>query len=311
MPLERAQSYAGQLAGLRPQGVRMISFTGGEPLLASRQLRLLSDAAKAANMECTVVTACHWAGSDAAADHTLTEFASITNWQLSMDVFHEEFVPWDNVVRAARAALIHGQRPLIRMAASVPLNEQHLDLYGRIRSSLPDAVPIVVQPVTLNGRGKSVETELTNSPDAPAWPCIPNGMVVRFDGTVAPCCGGLVDQRDGHPFQYANADAGLLNVHMQWCTDPLLQLIRSAGFGPVLAWVREISPDHQILSAIPEHPCECCIGLWQDPALGPEIRRRAGLPHNHNKIAALTQIVFGETFMKQACTESASQPLNH
>jgi organic radical activating enzyme len=312
MPLERAQLYARQLTGLKEQGVRLVSFTGGEPLLASRQLRLLSDSAGAEGMECTVVTACHWAGSEAAADGTLANFPAIANWQLSMDVFHEEFIPWDNVIRAARAALIHGRRPLIRMAASVPLTEGHLDLYRRIQSGLPEAVRIVVQPVTLNGRGKSVETELTSAPaQAPAWPCIPNGMVVRFDGTLAPCCGGLADQRSGHPFQYGNADAtGLLNAHMQWCADPLLQLIRTAGFGPVLAWVREISPEHELLHAIPEHPCECCLGLWRDPALGPEIRRRAELPQNRNKIAALTQIVFGETFMKQACTEPSGQSLN-
>jgi organic radical activating enzyme len=300
MPLERAQSYAAQLPHLRARGVWLLSFTGGEPFVASRQLRLLSDAAAAAGMHSTVVTACHWAATESSASATVANFPGIMHWQLSADVFHEEFVSWQNVVRAALAVTLDGRDAMVRMAASIPLSEQHLDLHRRIRQSLPENVPIVVQPITLNGRGASIQTEIPRA-SVPGWPCVPNGMVIRFDGTISPCCAGLVDQREGHPFQYANADQqGLAGAHQAWCTDPLLQLIRTAGFAPVLAWVREMAPEHEVLRATPEHPCECCVRLWKNPSLGSKLRERAALPENREKIAQLTEAVFGEVFMKQS-----------
>lgn len=308
MPLERAQSYARQLSGLKERGVRIVSFTGGEPFLAASQLRLLSVGAASAGMECVVVTAGHWAGSDYGAQRTLAAFPAITHWQISADVFHAEFIPVGNAVRGVRAALAHGRRAMVRMAASVPLTARHLEVYQEIRSQLPPQVQIAVQPVTLNGRGASVETEIPHA-QVPAWPCVPNGMVVRFDGTIAPCCGGLVDQRTGHPFQYENADTqGLVKAHEVWCTDPLLQLIRTVGFAPLLGWVREVSPEHEVLKATPEHPCECCVRLWRDPAVGPALRRRAEVPANRQKLATLTEVVFGETFMKEATVEPGTQP---
>jgi hypothetical protein len=172
-------------------------------------------------------------------------------------------------------------------------------LYDELRDRLPSNVHIAVQPVTKNGRGADIDTEVPTD-SIPAWPCIPNGMVVRYDGTVSPCCAGLVDQRVGHPFQYEPASrVGLVAAHHAWCTDPLLQLIRSVGFGPVLQWVREAFPNHEFAIEAPRHPCECCVNLWRDPAVLAKIRRRADMPENRSKVAQLTQVVFGETYMQE------------
>ncbi|MBI3950745.1 MAG: radical SAM protein [Acidobacteria bacterium] len=300
MPMERAKQYAGQLPALTERGVQFISFTGGEPLLAPKQLQLLSEAAVCAGLECTVVTACHWATSDSATRRVIAAFPNIASWHLSTDVFHEEFVPLHNVLRAARVAVAESRRVMVRMAATVPLSERHQQMHQELQAQLPDGAPIVVQPITQMGRGASIQTEIPLA-EVPAWPCVPSAMVVRFDGTVSPCCGGLSDERTGHPFQYPAADrVGLAQAHQAWCTDPLLQLIRTVGFAPLLQWVAEAFPEHEVLKATPRHPCECCIKLWKDPAVGPELRRRAELPQNRLKIARLTGVVFGETFMKQA-----------
>ena len=89
-------------------------------------------------------------------------------------------------------------------------------------------------------------------------------MVVRDDGTVSPCCGPLTDQRDGHPFRWTPASqVGLVNAYVAWRADPLLQLVRSVGFGPLLPWVAEEDPDHPVLRGGPAHPCDTCVALWR------------------------------------------------
>ncbi|MCC7418249.1 MAG: radical SAM protein [Acidobacteria bacterium] len=299
LSVEAAERYAGELPELAARGVVRISFTGGEPMLARRQLEILSRAAVASGMTCTIVTACHWAATPAAARQHIRHFDAIEHWHLSTDIYHLEFAPMEVVLHAAREAIGAGRKALVRMAAPVPLPAEHQALYSALLEQLPPGVGIAVQPVTRNGRGAAIATDVPAA-GVPAWPCIPNGMVVRHDGTVAPCCAGLVDQRDGHPFQYPRADrAGLAAAHDRWCTDPLLQLIRTVGFAPVLQWVDEMFPDHPMAAAAPRHPCECCVRLWTSPPVAAAVRQRAERPENSAKIAELAAAIFGETFMQE------------
>lgn len=304
MPMDRAERYAEQFAALRQRGVTLVSFTGGEPLLAPRQLALLSQAASRAGMACTVVTACHWARTEASARAVVNRFSAISGWQLSMDVFHLEFLPPEAVLNAARAVVAAGRDATVRMAASQPFSFEHRLLYEFMRRELPGGTPIIVQPVLQVGRGESVPTK-HESANLPSYPCVSTGIMFRFDGTIAPCCSGLADERAGHPFQYGNADEiGLAGAHERWSADPLLQMIRAVGFGPLLRWAAE-SPSAPPRAVVSSNPCECCTRMWSSQTLSNELRRRAELAANREKIAVLAQELFGETFMK---SESGHQP---
>lgn len=291
--LDQARRYAEELPALRERGVRYISFTGGEPLLAIKQLRLLSEAAAREGLECTVVTACHWAGTREAARRIIGSLPHIQKWHLSTDAYHEEYIGREHVLTAAEVGVELGREVMVRMAVALPLDEASQELFADVKARLPEGVAIAVQPVSKMGRAAGLDVEVQTA-ETPAWPCMPNGMVVRYDGTVSPCCSSLVDTREGHPFQYERAStAGLLGTYERWTTDPLLNLIRAAGFAPLLGWVREYAPDHPVLKQVPRHPCDCCVRLWSDPALAAELRRRAETPENRTKIAALNEAVFG------------------
>jgi pyruvate-formate lyase-activating enzyme len=307
MPLSRAARCADQLPALLPRGVRFISFTGGEPLLASEQVRVLARSANAAKMTCTIVTACHWAGTDAAAQRTVESFGEVDDWHLSTDLFHAAYVPATHIVRAAQAVRAASKHAVVRMAATVPLSAEHRAVYQWLKTSLPEDVDIVVQPVTRMGRARALDLASEETGTVPDFPCVPNAMIVRFDGTIGPCCAGLVDERIEHPFQYGNVDdLGLVGAHIRWCTDPLLQLIRAVGFAPVLQWIRDMRPEHPLVAAVPRHPCECCVSLWRDPDLRVALRQRAEQPANRKKIAELTRVLFGETFMTGAAAACAA-----
>lgn len=298
MPLDRARSYALQLRGLRERGVNVISLTGGEPFLAQPQMRVLSEAAAQLGMHCGVTTACPWAGSDESAERTISAFPGITQWDISTDIFHKPYVSVQNIKRAAAAVLRHGRSVTVRMAVTVPLSDRANTLHDKLRSELPPEVQILAQPTIQSGRGADVGMQVETA-QAPAWPCIPGCLLVHYDGSFAPCCAGLAYEKTNHPFQYANVDVlGLAEAHSVWCTDPLLQLIRTVGFEPVLGWVREVDADNEVLKATPRHPCECCVQLWKNPSLGAKIRERAERPENRVKIAELTRVVLGEEFIQ-------------
>jgi hypothetical protein len=296
MPMARAQTYATQFSALAGRGVKFVSFSGGEPLLARRQLKILSEAAHAAGIECHIVTACHWATSPENAEKVIASLPALSCWHISTDVFHSQYVSVDNVACAARALTRLGRQVVIRLSLTQPQTAEMGALFRRLRDELPD-IPILAQPVIGMGRGSSVIDEMETA-DVPGFPCIPTGMVVRFDGTVSPCCGGLVDTRDGHPFQYPSPDlVGLDGTHRAWCTDPLIQLIRAVGFAPLIKWVEEIAPDNAALQDRPRHSCEFCVRLWQDADVGPALRERISREENRAKVAEVVREVFGETFL--------------
>lgn len=292
--IEAAQvdQYAAELADLAVLGVDAVSFTGGEPLLAQDALRVLSEAAARAGMRVTVVTAAHWAHSPKAAARVVEKFGSVSDWHLSTDVFHAEFLPPHHVVDAAYAVLDSGRTAVIRMAVATPPTGQDVALYESVVAALPERVPVAVQPVTRAGRASELDVGDPPSPTAAA-PCVSTGMVVRDDGTVSPCCGPLTDQRDGHPFRWAPAShVGLVDAYVAWRTDPLLQLVRSVGFGPLLPWVAEEDPDHPVLRAGPAHPCDTCVALWCRPGTEEIVRRRLSVPDVLAKVRDVHHAVF-------------------
>ena len=171
MPVEIAELYAGQMADLWEHGIQVVSFTGGEALLALRQLKILSEAATAVGMRCGVVTAAHWARTPAAAAKTIQELPGIGVWDISIDSYHEPFVPFDNVRRAYEAAIEHGRRATIRFAYHDPIrpeDERILEFVG----SFADEADVCSQRIRSEGR--AIELELEESHKYNAWtkPCI-------------------------------------------------------------------------------------------------------------------------------------------
>jgi organic radical activating enzyme len=293
LSLEQAQSYAEQLPALREFGVERVSFTGGEPLLAPEQLSLLSEAAAGTGMRCTVVTACHWAKTRESARRTILKLPHIQNWHLSTDRFHEEFLPVEFVARAAEAAVGEGRTVIVRMAVNSSPTEEDRRVFESLKGSLPGGVEVAIQSVSKVGRAEDLDIEVPAG-NRSGIPCLSTGMVVRHDGTVSPCCSSLIDQRAGHPFQYERAEtAGLAETYEAWQADPLLRLIRSVGFGPLLNWVREDDPDHPVLTSVPDHPCDICTGLWKRPGTAESLRSRCDTEGVRRKVAELYETVFG------------------
>lgn len=292
LPLETARVYAGQIAQLRTAGIEKISFTGGEPILAFKALQLLTKACAEEGISTTVVTACHWATSSRSATRMVRTLHHIDHWHLSSDRYHSQFLPVGSVLRAADAALSEGRSAVIRMTAPLPPDGEDQRLYDQLKEALPDNVPILVQPVSRMGRAEELDVQ-TTSGQAKA-PCLSSGLLVRYDGTVSPCCSSLSGQRTGHPFPYPLATgAGLPNTYQAWLADPLLRLIRSVGFAPILTWVREGNPGHPIFRKLPGHPCQICIDVWKEPGTGEMVRHRCAVPLVRDRIAELYEVVFG------------------
>jgi pyruvate-formate lyase-activating enzyme len=275
-----ASYHASQFAALRQCGVDKITLTGGEPLLMPAIAGLLSEAAAAQGITTTIVTACHWADSDGASRDTVLRLAHVGSWHLSTDVYHAAFIPAEQVARAACAAFALGRQVVVRMAAAPADYDSHALLFDRVRKLLPAEVPIHVQSVVGAGERR---TEMDEKPRY----CVPGGLLVRQDGSFAPCCGLLSDERRAHPFAPPLEGSSLVAAIEQWRSDPLQQLVQTIGFWPVLDWAREVDESAFEDARCMAHTCDCCVRLWQSHAVRVHVRRQVMRPSIREKVAAL------------------------
>lgn len=296
MPVAVAEHYAGQMAALAAGGIRSLSFTGGEPFLARRQVRLLTDAAAAAGISCGVVTAGHWAKTRKLADRLVAEFPGIANWDVSLDRYHLDWVALETVLNAIEAARDAGRRVCVRFSYDDPPTAEDLALLAKIRAI--DGVQVAAQRVRDEGRGRDLR--LPESRKYSPWikPCLTQGMVVRYDGSIAPCCVNLVEARE-HPFQFGDARARpLVEIYRDYLSDPLLQLIRTLGFAEPWAWLEEAGfVGTEVPQTPPDDACDLCSLLMRKPAVAAYLAERAARPEVEARIALLASHLLGEREM--------------
>lgn len=302
MPLEVAERYAGQLSELYDKGIRCVSFTGGEPLLALRQLKVLSEAAAAAGMRCGVVTAAHWARTPEAAAKTVRHFSDIAQWDISIDSYHEPYVPFDNVRRAYEAVREHGGHAAIRFTYHDPLRPDDERILKFI-NTFADEADVCSQRVHAVGRAEDLDLEESQKYNPWTKPCITQGMVVRYDGSVAPCCINLVEARK-HPFQFGDAsERPLAETFGDYMKHPLLQMLRVVGFSDVMSWIKEEGLDDEVARPLPDDVCDLCPKLFKSPKISSALAERAALPENRLRTAVLASRVLNEHTMLQATVD--------
>lgn len=295
MPLVVAEAYAAQMQGLADYGVLGVSFTGGEPLLAHRQLEVIARAAAAAGLQVSVVTAAPWGKSMTRARKTVKRFSMVECWDISFDVYHQEWLGFEAVRNACEAVRAAGRRVNLRFTYHDPPSEAEMDILEQIEG-LPD-VECVAQRVRPVGRGGALNLE--DDPTYNPWikPCLTQGIVVRYDGSMSPCCLNLVEARH-HPFQFGDARAEpLIEIHRRYTRHPLLQLIRSIGFGQLRDWLVEAGLDKRLPERLPAEVCELCALLSRDTQIATFLALKAAEPANQLRIALLASGVLGENMM--------------
>lgn len=295
MPLEIAEHYATQMSALAERGIEGICFTGGEPFVARRQLTVMAEAAAANGIDVSVVTAAHWAKSAERSKQLVALFPMISCWDVSYDAHHTPWVDITMIAHAVGAIRGEGHTANIRVTYSDPLTEADFAVMQQLREiNEEDCVAQAMRPV---GRGADIHVSTGHGWNPWVKPCLTQGMVVRYDGTVSPCCLNLVESR-GHPFDFGDPRRiNLAEVHRNFATDPLLQLIRVLGFGPIQEWAAEEGLDHLLPDPVPEEVCELCTAVMHQPELAQMATRRANADDAQIKIAVLAAKLLGETEM--------------
>ena len=250
--------------------IRRVIFTGGEPFLYYKEILEVMTATRAGGLPVRIVTAAHWAETEARARELLAPLKEqgLDELSVSTDPTHQEFVPVAFAENALRAA---GELGLVNEVVGVFWDpkarvEDHLQVPEGTRLLTRLAAP----------RGRSRERRIT-----PEDYCLTDARLLgcrgyqRYDFTVYPdgrlypCCSGGSNIR---------ADLALGNLR----EEPLAPLVDRAHADPYtrvvlslgVAFLYEIAAHRfpEVAAKLPPKDqfltcCDLCERLHGDPEL--------------------------------------------
>ena len=315
LSLQQAQRWTEEMPELAKLGLHHVTFTGGEPTLALRPLRILAEAASDAGLRTAVVSSGAFAISGPRADLVLDQLPCVDHWDLGYDSYHGEFLAFERFVVAIAALRDRGRSFSVRVCESPdPVDTERV--VAEISQAAGPGTTIIRQPVRELGRASSPAGTPAGTPIGraradramevrlPVHPCPSTGPLLREDGSAGPCCSG-VSYTPGlrHPFP-SDAGRSLLEVWRSWREDQLMRLVRLAGFAPILQWLAtaDALPDGVRFSA---DPCELCTSLWTDDGRAAQVvRDHAHQPEVRARLDELERELFGSVWAESAAAKS-------
>ena len=242
MRVEDALRYVEEAAEL-PR-MEWISVTGGEPfLLYDEMLRIIRHASEL-GLKTECVTNCYWAVNQERAEERLNELveAGLDVINISVDDFHQRFIPFERVENCYEAAKRLGLKVVIQSVYSrgsrLRLDEiiRRLGEEGiRVLGPRPRGKPLYAIAIESGfipiGRGAMIPREEWPLGSGPVeGPCqvVLRDISISPDGRLLPCCSAL----------------GLLpNASIGSLTEKKLgELLEEAMKMEVFRWLREIGP---------------------------------------------------------------------
>ena len=188
-------------------GAEWISFTGGEPFLEQTLLKKLLAHATILGLKTEAVTNGYWAQTPETAETILRELKGLglDALNISIDDFHQEFIPIADLRNAYKAALGLGIKVIIMTTTAkgskitpqtIPelLGDKKIQVIGGAPIHNPNAL-LIETPITPAGRGAEItEHDYTLYTEVKCGEAL-RDIGVDPDGNVHPCCGPLAAKK--------------------------------------------------------------------------------------------------------------------
>lgn len=266
-----ARDWIRQIADYRNGYVYVLSLTGGEPFSNLKLLRAVMECAAENKLYISVITNGFWATKRKKAKQLLQSLPEICFISISTDLYHQKFVPFENVKNALWAA----QECDIPFYISVVADNIADPDYKRVYSELlkltgPESIRTgITFPV---GRAADIKDELRYSLSSEPCPevCTAASSPCIFpDGRVYGCIGPLLELNEQQPLYLGNLrEHSVAEVFDRSETNTILHALRLWGPARLISWLREAGMgDHLPSVFVAGSNCQACYSMLSDPAV--------------------------------------------
>lgn len=242
-------------------------LTGGEPLTRPRLVSELARSARAAGTRTYVLTGMFFARKGGIGGPVLRAIRDVDHVAVSIDSFHQEFVPREHVFRAMHQMTAEGIDLSVQLTGWGEEDPELAASAAAVRAEFHDRVPVLAGLVRPYGRARVLPRPAPPDRPAPsagaplggpctfaAWP------VIGPDGTITACCNQAVV--DGVALPGGGMPAHLELGHAARDSWPVVR-DRCLSM-PLLKAVRVLGP-HALARLAGEAGCDgdYCQACWQ------------------------------------------------
>lgn len=178
--------------------LKMVGFTGGEPMLYPRQLAKLITNAKAFGLSTRVVTSAAWAKTPSKTDETICSLkrAGLNELSLSYDDSHATYIPRERVLNCVRAAKQNDISVAFNVCVDVDSTITATNLAAWMKDEGINLSGIRIQETLINATGRaatSLPSDRTDDSRRLVGPCdhALRGPTLTANGDILPCCGTI------------------------------------------------------------------------------------------------------------------------
>lgn len=246
-------------------GMQIVGISGGEPFLLYKELVTLVSKISSLGLKSDVFTSAYWAKTKESAVRLLRGLKGLDCLNISVDIFHQEHVPLQNIRHALIAAKEVGI-PNLSIGVCYT-REEEKSLVGKLGDSL-EGVRINYQPVWPVARAAH-EEKICSFPShrMSIAPCPMNAIAVLPEGDALACCGPVValqTRKQENPFFLGNLREHSLKEILHKCSeDDLLRILRTWGPWKVaLLAAREGLVPFKVFHKVNDDPCFLCYELF-------------------------------------------------
>jgi MoaA/NifB/PqqE/SkfB family radical SAM enzyme len=288
--LEDARDWIHQIAAYRDGHVYVLSLTGGEPFSNLKLLRQVIEIAAEKKLLVSVVTNGFWATGKEKAKKLLQSLPEICFISISTDLYHQKFVPFDNVKNAIWAA----RECKIPFYISLVTDNVADPDYQRVHSEILELVddPDQIRTGIIFPVGRAAEIRDTLQYSRTSEPCrevcqASSSPCIFPDGNVYGCIGPLIDLREQQPLYLGNLrEHTVAEIFDRAETSAILHALRLWGPARFLSWLRDAGmDDHLPTTFVPGDICQICHSLLSDPAVQEWLHRLEQDPEFQRKVA--------------------------
>lgn len=270
MLLDDLYSWIEQIANYRNKYIRVVSLTGGEPFINLRRLKAVSEFADRQGLFVSAVTNAYWAATPDRAIKVLDNTPALKMLQISTDVYHQKFIPFERVKNA-----IHACRACqVPFTVALCTENDHDPEYRLIFEELEKIVePELIYTAITFKAGRALHEADVNqyetSPTPPQTACGAGSSPIIFpDGRVIACIGPIIDLRSPHPLILGDLHHNsLAEILDQAEVNPILHAIRLWGPKKIISMMEseglgQYLPNRYIKDSV----CHACYDLMSAPA---------------------------------------------
>ena len=301
---EEALDWIRQITAYENSKVIILSLTGGEPFYDIEKLRLISDYADTQGLYVSAVTNAYWASSPEEAARVLAQVPAIRMLSLSTDVYHQRFIPFQNIKNAIRAI----QDLEKQYTVAVCMEDANDPALRKIREEL---LTVTTQDHIFSALTFPVGRAMQHvdagrypmSAQVPASACVTCSSPILFpDGHVVACIGPLIDLTYPHALYLGNIrEESLQSILDRAQMNPILHVLRVWGPRKLIQMLQEAGYEHLLARNYVEGSiCSACYQLFSNPQINELLLALTAKPAFMREVAYARLYYMNESQMAQA-----------